>query len=72
MVRVRIVDRVCYTITIVSLLAAVVIALVMIWGSRQDDEWLWKGLLTTSVFFLASALMLSINRMLRLGMRRGH
>jgi hypothetical protein len=56
-------NTVCYTICIICIVAAVVIALTLIWGDLEN-ELIWKSLVTVGVFFLASALTLSVNRMI--------
>ncbi len=56
-------NTVCYTICIVCIIAGVILALSLIWGG-WENEFVWKGFLTIGVFFLASALTLSVNKMI--------
>ena len=56
-------NTICYTICIVCIVAGVVFALILIWG-ELENEIAWKGFMTIGVFFLGSALTLSVNKML--------
>ena len=56
-------DRICFTICIVTVVLATLLALALIWGSG-DKEFLWKGELSVSVLFFASAVTLSVSRSL--------
>lgn len=56
-------NAICYTICVVCIIAGVLFALVLIWGEFASAL-AWKGFLTIGVFFLASALTLSINKTL--------
>jgi hypothetical protein len=60
----RALDKVCFTICIVCIVAGVVLSLTMIWGDGWDDEVVVKAWLTLAVFFCASALTLSISKTL--------
>ncbi len=59
----KIVNRICYTICIICIVAGVVLGLLMIWGNRPDRD-NWKYLATILVLFLASSLTISVNRLL--------
>ena len=56
-------NLICYTICIVCVVAGIVFALTLIWGDLEN-KLAWKGFLTIGVFFLASALTLSVNKMI--------
>ncbi len=56
-------NKVCFTICIVGIVLGVVLSLALIWGDFRD-EFVWKSWLTTGVLFLASALTLSVNKMI--------
>ncbi len=56
-------NKICFTICIVCIVLGVVLSLAIIWGDFKD-EFVWKSWLTTGVLFLASALMLSVSKML--------
>jgi len=56
-------NRVCYIVSLACIMAGVVLAIVMIWGDLRD-EMVWRSMMTVGVLFLASALTLSINRMM--------
>lgn len=51
---------ICYTICIVCIIAGVTFALILIWGSL-DNEFAWKGFCSIGVIFLGSALTLAVN-----------
>ncbi len=56
-------NLICYTICIVCIIAGIVFALTLIWGDI-NNKLAWKGSLTIGVFFIASALTLSVNKMI--------
>ena len=56
-------NKVCFTICIVCIVLGVILSLASIWGDFRD-EFVWKSWLTTGVLFLASALTLSVSKML--------
>ena len=66
----KIVNRICYTICIICIVAGVVLGLRIIWGDRQGPDH-WKYLATILVLFLASSLTLSVNRLLDKGRSGG-
>ena len=57
-------NKICFTICIVCIVLGTVLSLAMIWGEIRDNEFVWKSWLTIGVFFLASALMLSVSKTL--------
>lgn len=57
-------NKICFTICIICIVAGSVLSLAMIWLELQDDKFVWKSWLTIGVFFLASALTLSVNKTL--------
>jgi hypothetical protein len=61
-------NKICFAICIVCIVAGAVLALSMIW-IKYDSEFLWKSWLSVGVLFLASALTLAVNR--HYGGRRG-
>ena len=67
----KIVNRICYTICIVCIVTGVVLGLLIIWGDQRDGHH-WKYLATIFVFFLASSLTLSVNRLLDKGRSAGN
>ncbi|MSR61389.1 MAG: hypothetical protein EXS08_02925 [Planctomycetes bacterium] len=54
-------NKACYTICIVCIVLGIVLSLAMIWGELSDDGVVLKSWLTIGVFFLGSALTLSVN-----------
>lgn len=58
------VNKICFTICIVCIVLGTVLSLVMIWGEIRENAFVWKSWLTILVFFLASALTLSVNKTL--------
>ncbi|MBI1337970.1 MAG: hypothetical protein GC164_13560 [Phycisphaera sp.] len=56
-------NTICYTLCIVCIVAGVVFALILIRGDI-DNKIAWKGFMTIGVFFLASCLTLSVNKMM--------
>jgi hypothetical protein len=57
-------NRICFTICIVCIVLGTVLSLAMIWGEIRDNTFVWKSWLTIGVFFLASALTLSVSKTL--------
>ncbi len=57
-------NRICFTICIVCIVLGTVLALAMIWTDIKDNEFVWKSWVTVGVFFLASALTLSVTKTL--------
>ncbi len=63
-------DKVCFTICIVCIVLGTVLSLAMIWGNISGDEFVWKSWSTIGVFFLSSALTLSVSKALGVRGRR--
>jgi type IV secretory pathway VirB2 component (pilin) len=61
-----IVNRICYTICILCIIAGVVVGLMIIWGDRRDENH-WKYMASLFVVFAASSLTMSVNRLLDKG-----
>lgn len=57
-------NKICFTICIICIVAGAVLSLAMIWLELHDEKFAWKSWLTIGVFFLASALTLSVNKTL--------
>ena len=57
-------NRICFTICIVCIVLGTVLAIAMIWTEIKNNEFVWKSWLTIGVFFLASALTLSVTKTL--------
>jgi O-antigen ligase len=57
-------NTICFTICVVCIVLGSVLALAMIWTEIKDNEFVWKFWLTIGVFFLASALTLSVTKTL--------
>jgi hypothetical protein len=55
-------NKICFTICIVCIVLGTVLSLAMIWGEINANMFVWKSWLTIGVFFLASALTLSVSR----------
>ena len=54
-------NKVCFTICIVCIVAGMVMGLSLIWVSASSEIF-WKGLATTSVVFLASSATLAVSK----------
>jgi hypothetical protein len=54
-------NRICWTICIVCIVAGTALSLSMIWGTYQS-EFLWKGWTSIGVLFFASAATLIVSR----------
>jgi len=55
-------NTICFTTCIVCIVLGTVLGLAMIWGEIRDREFVWKSWLTIAIFFLASALTLSVRK----------
>jgi uncharacterized membrane protein len=55
-------DKVCFTICIVCIVAGTVLSLAMIWGEIHDNAVVWKCWGTIVVLILASALALAVSK----------
>ena len=56
------VSKVCLTVCIVCIVMGLVLSLAIIWLELWDNEIAWKAWLSLTVFFLASALTISVNK----------
>ena len=57
-------NKICFTVCIVCIVLGIVLALAMIWGEIKNNPLAWKCWLTIAVFFLGSALTMSVTRAL--------
>ena len=57
-------NKICFTVCTICIVAGTVLSLAMIWLELQDQKFVWKSWLTIGVFFLASALTLSVSKTL--------
>ena len=55
-------NKICFTVCIVCIVLGTVLGLAMIWGDLRSQEFVWKAWLTIGIFFLASALTLSVSK----------
>ena len=55
-------DKICFTICIVCIVAGTALSLVMIWAEIRDNEFVWKSWMTIAVSFVASALTLAVSK----------
>ena len=56
-------NRICWTLCIISILAGTALSFGMIWG-KHDSEFLWKAWLSIGVLFFGSAATLVVSRLL--------
>jgi len=54
-------NKVCFTISIVCIVVGMVLGLSLIWVSGSSEV-VWKGLATSSVVFLASSATLAVSK----------
>ena len=57
----KILNKICFTICIVCIVAGIMLGLALIWGS-QDSEIKWKCLNTVFVIFAGSALTFAMSK----------
>ncbi len=69
--RLQSLNKICFTICIVCIVAGAVLSLAMIWLDLLNEEFMWKLWLTVGVLLLSSALTLSISKTLALKPRDG-
>lgn len=58
----QVLNRICFTICIICIVAGTVLSLAMIWWELRDAQIVWKSWQTIAVLFLASALTLSVSK----------
>jgi len=56
-------NRICWTICIISIAAGTALSFSMIWGNH-DSEFLWKAWLSIGVLFVGSAATLVVSKVL--------
>jgi hypothetical protein len=54
-------NRVCYTVAIVSIVAATALSILAIWGVVESATLIWRSLSTLGVLFVASLLTVMSN-----------
>jgi hypothetical protein len=54
-------NRICFMICIICIVAGIVLGLALIWGS-PDSAVMWKGLGTVLILFTGSALTLAVSK----------
>ena len=57
-------NRICWTICIISIAAGTALSFAMIWGQQQDNEFLTKSWLSIGVLFFGSAATLIVSKVL--------
>jgi hypothetical protein len=62
------VNRVCYTICIASIFAAVTCGLFLVWGSLSSHDG-WKYMATSLIVFFGAGATLSVNQVILRGRR---
>jgi membrane protein YdbS with pleckstrin-like domain len=65
----RIVNRICYVIAIICIIAGVAYGLTLVWVESWREN-AWKGLATLSIVFLGSIMTLSVNQVFMRGSHR--
>ena len=55
------VNKVCLTVSIVSIVAATALSILAIWGVVEDSTLMWRSLATLGVLFVASLLTATAN-----------
>lgn len=64
-------NKICFTICIVCIVAGTVLSLAMIWGDLAEEESVWKAWLTILVLFLSSILTMFVSKALGGALRDG-
>jgi hypothetical protein len=54
-------NRICWTISIICIVAGTALSFSMIWG-EQESEFLWKAWISIGVLFFASAATLIVSK----------
>ncbi|MDQ7014864.1 MAG: hypothetical protein Q9O24_10930 [Gammaproteobacteria bacterium] len=57
-----ILNKLCFTLIILCILAGIGLALAMIWGVVHDSNFAWKSWLTIGVFFVASVITMNVTK----------
>ena len=55
------VNRICFTICVVSIVSATALSILGIWGVVDDAKLMWRALATLGVLFVASILTVVVN-----------
>lgn len=55
------VNKICFTVSIVSIVSATAVSILGIWGFVADQTLMWRALATLGVLFLASILTVMVN-----------
>lgn len=57
-------NKLCFTVCIVSIALGAALSLVMIWGDFGEHDFLWRSWMTLLVLFLASCMTLFVSKAL--------
>ena len=57
-------NRLCFSVCIICIVLGMVLSLGMIWLDLHNTEFVWKSWLSIGVFFVSSALTLSVSKTL--------
>lgn len=57
-------NKICFTVCVVSIALGAALSLVMIWGDFDEHDFLWRIWLTLIVLFLASCMTLFVSKAL--------
>ena len=60
---IKVLNRICYTVCIICIVAGTVLTFSMIWGTYQSET-LWKAWVSIGVLFFASVATLVVSRLL--------
>jgi type IV secretory pathway VirB2 component (pilin) len=58
---IKVISVASYSIALLSIVTAIVIGLLLIWGDRQNEALLYRLITTACLFLVASAIVLSLN-----------
>jgi hypothetical protein len=56
-----VVNKICLTVSIVSIVSATTLSILAIWGVVESSTLIWRSLATLGVLFLASILTVMVN-----------
>lgn len=58
------INRVCLAVSLLCILVATTVSILAIWNVVEDDEFVWKSLMTLGVIFLAALFTVSVNHII--------